>query len=65
MNPNMKNDPTLDHFSYIVCTNKESPSRTGSGVPDVVAVEINDKYLVWMYQCVNCDTTWKQSATLK
>lgn len=65
MNPNMKNDPTLDHFTNIICPNKECPSRTGTAKPDVVAVEINDKYLVWMYQCVNCDTTWKQSAALK
>lgn len=65
MNPNMKNDPTLDHLSNIVCPNRECPSRNGSAAPDVVAVEINDKHLVWMYQCVNCDTTWKQNATLK
>jgi DNA-directed RNA polymerase subunit M/transcription elongation factor TFIIS len=65
MNPNMKNDPTLDHFSNILCPNKECSSRTGAAKPDVVAVEINEKQLVWMYQCVNCDTTWKQTATLK
>jgi hypothetical protein len=65
MNPYMKNDPTLDHFSNIICPNNDCPSRTGAAKPDVVAVEINDKYLVWMYQCVNCETTWKQSASLK
>ena len=65
MNQNMKNDPTLDHFSNIVCPNKICPSRVGAANPDVVAVEINDKQLVWMYQCVNCDTTWKQNAALK
>ena len=65
MNPYMKNDPTLDHFSNIVCPNKECPSRTGAAKPDVVAVEINEKHLIWMYQCVNCDTTWKQTAALK
>ncbi len=65
MNPNTKNDPTLDHFSNIVCPNKDCPSKVGSAKPDVVAVEINEKNLVWMYQCVNCDTTWKQNAALK
>ncbi len=65
MNPNMKNDPTLDHFSNIICPNRDCPSRSGAAKSDVVAVEINEKQLVWMYQCVNCDTTWKQSAALK
>lgn len=65
MNPYLKNDPTLDHLSNIVCPNQECPSRVGNAKSDVVAVEINEKHLVWMYQCVNCNTTWKQSAAAK
>lgn len=62
MNPYLKNDPTLDHLSNIVCHNAECPSRIGSAKPDVVPVKINEKFLIWMYQCVNCDTTWKQNS---
>lgn len=62
MNPYLKNDPTLDHLSNIVCPNKECVSRTGTVTPDVVPVKINEKQLVWMYQCTHCDTTWKQSS---
>jgi DNA-directed RNA polymerase subunit M/transcription elongation factor TFIIS len=62
MNPYLKNDPTLDHLSNIVCHNAECPSRVGSAKPDVVPVKINEKFLIWMYQCVNCDTTWKQNS---
>jgi len=61
LNPNLKNDPTLDHLSNIVCPNSVCPSRS-KAKPDVVAVKINDKTLIWMYQCVNCDTTWKQAS---
>jgi DNA-directed RNA polymerase subunit M/transcription elongation factor TFIIS len=65
MNPYLKYDPTLDHLTNIVCPNTGCPSRTGSATPDVVAVELNEKRLIWMYQCVNCDTTWKQNAGMK
>lgn len=64
-NPYLKNDPTLDHLSNIICPNSNCSSRNGAANPDVVPVEINDKELVWMYQCVNCDTTWKQNARSK
>lgn len=62
MNPYLKNDPTLDHLSNIVCPNSDCSSRVGSAKPDVVSVKINEKNLIWMYQCVNCDTTWKQAS---
>jgi hypothetical protein len=65
MNKFMKHDPTLDHLTNVVCPNADCPSRVGTATPDVVPVEINDKYLIWMYQCVNCETTWKQSASVK
>lgn len=62
LNPNLKNDPTLDHLSNIVCPNGECPSRARNVKSDVVAVKINEKNLIWMYQCVNCETTWKQAS---
>jgi hypothetical protein len=64
MNPYLKNDPTLDHLSTIVCPNAECPSKSGA-TPDVVPVKINEKNLIWMYQCANCDATWKQSSGFK
>ena len=64
LNPNLKNDPTLIHLDNIQCPNEECPSR-GKGVKsDVVAVKINEKNLIWLYQCVHCDATWKQSSRL-
>jgi len=62
LNPNLKNDPTLDHLSNIVCPNTACKSRTSKVTSDVVPVKINEKNLIWMYQCVNCDTTWKQAS---
>lgn len=64
LNPYLKDDPTLDHLSNIVCPNLECPSKTGAK-PDVVPVKINDKNLIWMYQCVNCEFTWKQASGKK
>jgi DNA-directed RNA polymerase subunit M/transcription elongation factor TFIIS len=61
-NPYLKNDPTLDHLSNLVCPNDECPSRIGNVKSDVVPVKINEKHLVWMYQCTNCDSTWKQNS---
>jgi DNA-directed RNA polymerase subunit M/transcription elongation factor TFIIS len=60
-NPYLKNDPTLDHLSNILCPNADCPTKTGS-VPDVVAVKINEKNLIWLYQCTNCNETWKQAS---
>jgi DNA-directed RNA polymerase subunit M/transcription elongation factor TFIIS len=62
LNPNLKNDPTLDHLSNIVCPNADCPANLKTANPDVVPVKINQKDLIWMYQCVNCDTTWKQAS---
>jgi hypothetical protein len=45
------------HLEY--CS-RESP--TTGAEPDVVPVKINEKQLIWMYQCVNCDMTWKQNS---
>lgn len=65
LNPYLKHDPTLIHLDNIQCPSEDCPSR-GKGVkPDVVAVKINEKNLIWMYQCVHCDATWKQSSGIK
>uniref|UniRef100_A0A6C0CUY1 DNA-directed RNA polymerase II subunit RPB9-like zinc ribbon domain-containing protein n=1 Tax=viral metagenome TaxID=1070528 RepID=A0A6C0CUY1_9ZZZZ len=61
LNPYLKFDPTLPRFSEIVCPEKDCPSKRGKK-NDVVGVKLDAKDLVWMYQCVLCDTTWKQSA---
>jgi aspartate carbamoyltransferase regulatory subunit len=63
-NPYLKNDPTLNHLSNIDCPNKECVSQAKHVQSDVVAVKINEKNLVWMYQCVYCDTTWKQASSI-
>lgn len=61
VNPYLKHDPTLPHFTQLVCPNTECPTKRGAQ-PDVVGVKIDAKNLVWMYQCVNCDYSWKQNA---
>jgi DNA-directed RNA polymerase subunit M/transcription elongation factor TFIIS len=60
LNPYLKHDPTLPRFTEIVCPSAECPTKRGA-TPDVVAVKLDAKELIWMYQCANCDTTWKQS----
>ena len=64
LNPNLKNDVTLNHLTNIQCPNDECVSRAKSVTPDVVAVKINEKNLIWMYQCVHCDTMWKQASAV-
>lgn len=64
LNPNLKNDVTLNHLTNIQCPSDECPSRAKSVTPDVVAVKIDEKHLVWMYQCVHCDTMWKQASAV-
>jgi DNA-directed RNA polymerase subunit M/transcription elongation factor TFIIS len=61
MNPYLKFDPTLAHLDNIICPNTDCTSRK-SGKSDIVPVKINEKNLVWMYQCVVCGNTWKQKS---
>lgn len=61
LNPYLKYDPTLEHLTNIICPNNACPTKTADVQPDVVAVELNEKKLVWMYQCANCDYAWKQN----
>ena len=62
LNPYLKFDPTLPRFTEIVCPNTECPTKHGAQ-PNVVGVKLDAKNVIWMYQCANCDFTWKQSAT--
>ena len=59
INPYLKFDPTLPHFD-IACPTAECSSKSGT-ISDVVGVKIDKKNLIWMYQCTNCDITWKQN----
>jgi len=61
MNPYLKHDPTLIHLDTMKCRNDDCPSRSGKPW-DIVAVKIDEKKLIWMYQCVNCGDTWEQSS---
>lgn len=61
LNPYLKYDLTLPRFIQIVCPSSECPSKSGTK-PDVVGVKIDRQNVIWMYQCANCDTTWKQNA---
>jgi len=61
VNPYLKYAPELPHFKEIVCPNAECPSKSGA-TPDVVGVKIDPVNVIWMYQCTNCDQTWKQGA---
>lgn len=65
INPYLKNDPTLNHLDNIECPNEECVSHSKSVKNDVVAVKINEKNLIWMYQCVHCNASWKQSSGMK
>jgi DNA-directed RNA polymerase subunit M/transcription elongation factor TFIIS len=55
MNPYLKYDPTLPKFN-IQCPSKDC------GKKETVGVKVDATNLIWMYQCVHCETTWKQSA---
>jgi hypothetical protein len=59
LNPNLKHDPTLPHFDFIACSNEECPTK--SGAPwNVVGMKLDEKKLIWYYQCCNCDRMWTQ-----
>ena len=62
INEYLKHDPTLDHLSNIVCPNADCPSRVGAAQSDVVYVKLDKTNLIMLYQCVNCETTWKQAS---
>jgi DNA-directed RNA polymerase subunit M/transcription elongation factor TFIIS len=59
MNPNIKHDLTLPHFDNIACPNEDCSSKSGEKW-NVVGMKIDEKRLIWLYQCCNCDRMWKQ-----
>lgn len=61
LNPYLEYDPTLEHYSNIVCTNAECISRK-SVKPDIVALLLDSKRLIWFYKCVHCKHMWKQTS---
>lgn len=54
VNPYLAQDPTLPHFTTITCPN----GHTG----DVVGLKTNVQNVVWMYQCAECNVSWKQAS---
>lgn len=59
LNPYLKYDPTLPHFTNIPCPNKGCASNKSKGVlSEVVAIKIDDKALKFLYNCVHCDASW-------
>ena len=57
LNPYLKHDPTLPRIKM------HCPSSECSG-NEVVGVKIDSRELLWMYQCISCETTWKQYSTI-
>ena len=57
----LKHDPTLEHLTSVVCPNADCPTHSAKIPNDVVPIEIDATHLLWLYQCVVCDHTWKQS----
>lgn len=60
-NPYLTQDPTLPRFHTIQCPNTECPSRNREE-SDIVGVKIDSTNVVWMYQCADCKTSWKQAS---
>lgn len=56
MNPYLKDDPTLPRLHTVKCPRENCPSS------EVVAVKLSKQDVIWMYQCVACGETWKQSS---
>jgi DNA-directed RNA polymerase subunit M/transcription elongation factor TFIIS len=61
VNPYLKFDVTLPRFE-MTCPNSDCPSRQ-KGKTEVVGVKIDRVNLIWMYQCTECDITWKQNGS--
>jgi DNA-directed RNA polymerase subunit M/transcription elongation factor TFIIS len=59
LNPYLKYDPTLPHFTNIPCPNKGCSSNKAKGkLSEVVGIKIDEKALKYLYTCVHCDATW-------
>lgn len=60
VNPYIKFDPTLPTFTNMVCPNDGCPTRGKQS--NVKGIKLDSTNVIWMYQCVECDKTWKQMA---
>lgn len=60
LNPYMKYDRTLPRFN-IQCPQENCPSRR-KPASEIVGMKLDPVKVLWMYQCVDCDHTWKQTA---
>lgn len=60
INPYLRHDPTLPRFTNMVCPNSTCPTRGSAS--NIVGIKLDATNVVWMYQCVACGETWKQSA---
>jgi hypothetical protein len=61
INPYLKHDPTLPVFTTMVCPNGLCPSREMKE-SHIVGIKLDPVNVSWLYQCIDCDTTWKQLA---
>lgn len=60
INPYLKYDPTLPRFTTMICPNESCATR---GKPsNIVGIKLDPIKVLWLYQCAECDTTWKQLA---
>jgi DNA-directed RNA polymerase subunit M/transcription elongation factor TFIIS len=60
INPYLKHDPTLPTFTNLVCPNDACP--THGKASNIKGIKLDPVNVMWLYQCVACDTTWKQLA---
>ena len=60
INPFMKDADVLPRFNNMVCINETCPTRGGPS--DIVGLKLDAVNAVWLYQCRECDATWKQAA---
>lgn len=60
INPYLKYDPTLPRFTNMVCPNSECPTKGKDS--NIVGVKLDPVNVVWLYQCSECNNTWKQHA---
>ena len=61
INPYLKYDPTLPRFTNMVCPNTKCATRKGES--NIVGVKLDPVKILWLYQCAECNETWKQGAT--
>ena len=60
INPYIKYDPTLPKFTNMVCPNETCKTRGRES--NIRGIKLDAVNVVWMYQCVDCGTSWRQYA---